>query len=107
MSERYLWRKGERELGPFQLEEMRKLVRSGSLGRFQDVSKDGGRSWAHASTFCEIWEPTDLIPISGPPLLDPSLIEQNPVVTDGGTLVAGGSRLRPAAGDGEIGRAHV
>ena len=67
MTDQYLWRKGDRELGPFQLSEMRKMVRSGALGRFQNVSKDGGDTWEPASSFAEIWESTELTTLPPPP----------------------------------------
>lgn len=67
MAVQYLWKKGDRALGPFTLTDMRKMVRNGSLGRFQNVSKDAGNSWAPASTFTEIWESTELTTLPSPP----------------------------------------
>lgn len=67
MAEQYLFKKGERQVGPFSLVDMRKLIRNGTLGRFQNVSGDGGASWAAASTFAELWESTDLVAVSTPP----------------------------------------
>jgi len=63
MSQGYLWKKGDRDLGPVSLAEMRKMIRMGTLGRFQQVSSDGGASFAQASTFSELWESQDLIPV--------------------------------------------
>ena len=63
MSQGYLWKKGDRDLGPVSLAEMRKMIRMGTLGRFQQVSADGGASFAQASTFPELWESQDLIPV--------------------------------------------
>ncbi|MCE9629121.1 MAG: DUF4339 domain-containing protein [Planctomycetia bacterium] len=63
MTQGYLWKKGDRDLGPVSLAEMRKMIRMGTLGRFQQVSVDGGSSFAQASTFPELWESQDLIPI--------------------------------------------
>lgn len=63
MTQGYLWKKGDRDLGPVSLAEMRKMIRMGTLGRFQQVSADGGASFAQASTFSELWESQDLIPV--------------------------------------------
>jgi hypothetical protein len=63
MTQGYLWKKGDRDLGPVSLAEMRKMIRMGTLGRFQQVSADGGASFAQASTFPELWESQDLIPV--------------------------------------------
>lgn len=60
MTDQYLWKKGDRQLGPFPLSDMRKMVRSGTLGRFQSISRDGGMTYLPASTFAEIWESTEL-----------------------------------------------
>jgi len=67
MTVQYLWKKGDRALGPFSLTDMRKMVRNGSLGRFQSVSSDAGTTWDPASTFTEIWESTDLTTLPPPP----------------------------------------
>jgi hypothetical protein len=67
MAVQYLWKKGDRALGPFSLDDMRKMVRNGSLGRFQSVSRDAGTSWAPASTFTEIWESTELTTLPSSP----------------------------------------
>ena len=67
MTVQYLWKKGDRALGPFSLADMRKMVRNGSLGRFQNVSRDAGNTWAPASTFTEIWESTELTTLPSPP----------------------------------------
>ena len=67
MAEGYLWRKGGREFGPASLADARKMIRSGAIGRFQDISSDGGATWSPASTFAELWESTDLVPIPPEP----------------------------------------
>lgn len=69
MTKDYLLKKGDREIGPFPLADVRRMVRSGTLGRFQSVSADGGLTWAAASTFAEIWQSTDLMPL--PPRATP------------------------------------
>ena len=56
MADQYRWKKGRWELGPAALEDMRKMARSGALASDQNVSKDGGKTWACASEFSEIWE---------------------------------------------------
>jgi len=56
MTDQYLWKNGRQELGPFLLSDMRKMIRSGTLGRFQSISTDGGMTYAPAWTFNEIWE---------------------------------------------------
>lgn len=58
MANQYRWKKGRWELGPASLDDMRKMVRSGALSRAQSVSKDGGKSWAPAVDFSEIWDAT-------------------------------------------------
>lgn len=116
MADRYLVKKGDRELGPFLLDDMRKMVRSGALGRFQNVSKDGGKSWARASTFAEIWDPTDLIPqpksaapapVPPPVALPPPTVSQAPlvVIPTGGALSRDLGESPPARGDGGLGLA--
>lgn len=67
MSQSYLWKKGERELGPVSLADMRRMIRAGTLARYQKVSADGGASFADASMFPELWESEDLIPLTADP----------------------------------------
>lgn len=115
MADQYLMKKGDRELGPFSLEDVRKMVRSGALGRFQNVSRDGGKSWAHASTLAEIWDPTDLIPVPKPVAPEPPAAVPPPPVIDaqpfvvmpaGGPLVTDSSRRSSTVrGDGGFGLA--
>jgi hypothetical protein len=115
MADQYFMKKGDRELGPFRLDDMRKMVRSGALGRFQNVSKDGGKSWAHASTFAEIWD-MDLIPLPKstapdpvpPPVAPPPpTVSQAPlvVIPTGGALSRDLGESPPARGDGGLGLA--
>jgi hypothetical protein len=58
----YLWKRSGRAIGPFSVTQMRKMVRSGELGRSQPVSDDGGTTWVAASELAELWESTDLVP---------------------------------------------
>lgn len=111
MANRYLLKNGDRELGPFLLDDMRKMVRSGRLGRFQHVSTDGGKTWSPASTFEELWETTELIavptrldtsPDSWPPKEDLSPLV---VMPDGGAVSQAKSAQRPAPSDGGFGLA--
>lgn len=97
MATQYLWKKDKRELGPFSLADMRKMIRSGALGRFQNVSVDGGKSWAAASTFDELWESTELVPVPVvPDSVPPSPPKVPPTVTVASTS---GVLAVPAAPD--------
>lgn len=106
MAEQYLLKKGERQIGPFSLADMRKMIRSGAVGRFQNVSTDGGGSWASASTFPELWESTDLVPVPEPPVVPgPPMIApvMPPEIPDPGTLAVNTStdpQVPPKGGKG-------
>jgi len=92
MAQAYLWKKGERHLGPVSLADMRKMIRSGALGRFQQVSVDGGKSWAQAATFPELWESSELVPLAQ--ASDPPKAQSPPIVTETPAIVvAGGTEI--------------
>jgi len=113
MAAQYLWKKGERSLGPFSLDEMRKLIRGGSLGRFQQVSTDGGASWAQAGTFAELWESKEMVPVpppvppAPPPLPPPPTVATVPSVIDAvrGLSTEGAGGPRPVRGGWGLGLA--
>ena len=103
MTQGYLWKKGDRDLGPVSHAEMRKMIRMGTLGRFQQVSADGGASFAQASTFPELWESQDLIPVPVAPEPPPHVAAvASKVSVDGqptGEFTTGANAVsRPARG---------
>lgn len=65
MADQYLWKKGDRTLGPRPLADMQTMIRRGDLGRFEKVSADNGKSWAAAQDFPELW--LELVPVAAPP----------------------------------------
>lgn len=111
MTREYLWKKGDREVGPFSLADMRGMVRSGTLGRFQNVSGDGGSTWASASTFAEIWQ-TELATVQPAPIqteypqprsATPTIVVPAPVnsqLVDAPPALTGRQQQRSASGRG-------
>jgi hypothetical protein len=106
MSEQYRWKKGRWELGPASLDDMQKMVRSGALSRAQSVSKDGGKSWAPAAEFSEIWDTTATVqhvePLVGQGVSPPE--DHNGFQFDGDALfdisASEDLKKKPAQGDG-------
>lgn len=55
MSQNYHYRKGAMTLGPYKLDEMRRLAQQGQIGRSHQISIDGGQSWQTGSDVPEIF----------------------------------------------------
>lgn len=55
MSESYHYRKGAMTLGPFSLEQMRRLAQQGQIGRSHQISEDDCRSWKSGSDIPSIF----------------------------------------------------
>jgi uncharacterized integral membrane protein len=98
MADQYLWKKGDRTLGPACLADLQIMIRRGDLGRFEKVSADNGKSWAAAQDFAELW--VDLVPVAAPPetsLPDPAPINIPATLTTshGGGPLAVSHESRP------------
>lgn len=77
----YLWKRGGRAIGPFSIADMRRMVRSGELGRTQSVSCDGGATWTLASELGELWKSTEIVTFSGKPPEPPAAHVTTPQAT--------------------------
>jgi hypothetical protein len=91
----YLWRRGGRPIGPFSVTQMRSMVRSGELGRSQQVSDDGGTTWVAASEIAELWQSTDLVPAAAPQQAKTAETTSSPGSTSQATVVLPPSGLVP------------